>query len=410
MFCNPKGPFRPASLPRLIPRPPAIRLFPALLALAIPFAGPRPAPAQAPEITIEGQSGVPIAIVPIRGNGGEQISRTLQSDLTNSGVFRFASSGRGAFVAEGGVTGSALNGRLLDPTGRPVLTRTYRTGNPVTDAHLYADDIVLTVTGKPGIASSRIVFVSNRSGHKELYLCEYDGSNVRQITRDNAISASPSISPDASKIAYTSYRSGYPDIYVIDLRSGSRNRIISSPGTNSGAAISPNGNKIALTMSFAGNPELYVTSMRGGGARRLTFSRNVEASPSWFPDGDRILFTSDQSGSPQIYESTAAGRGLSLIKTGYGFCTEPSVAPDGTKMAFNARISGSMVVGVYEFRTGAAKVISSGGSAEDPCWGADSRHLIYSKNGSLYRHDTTTGNTAVVLSGMGRISEPSWSR
>jgi hypothetical protein len=47
---------------------------------------------------------------------------------------------------------------------------------------------VLALTGFPGIASTRIAMVGNATGHKEIYICDADGENLRQVTRDGSIS------------------------------------------------------------------------------------------------------------------------------------------------------------------------------------------------------------------------------
>ena len=56
---------------------------------------------------------------------------------------------------------------------------------------------------------------------------------------------------------------------------------------------------------------------------------------------------------------------------------------------------------------GVTRVLSSG---ESPVWGADSRHLIFSEGGGLYMLDTVNSRKSKILDGLGKITEPSWSR
>ncbi|MEM8954238.1 MAG: biopolymer transporter Tol [Verrucomicrobiota bacterium] len=374
------------------------------------FASLSSAPAQpAPEITIKGSRGFPLAVKKLTGDTGSQATNLLQADLTAAGYFRFRNTPQGSFAAEGSASGNTINGRLLSPDGKELFKRSYSSGQLVRNVHQFADDIVFAVTGKPGIATSQIVFVGTKSGTKELFLCDYDGNNSRQLTRDRAISAAPAINADGSQVVYTGYQSGYPDVYLIDLVSGARSRIINSPGTNSGAAFSPDGNKIALSMSFSGNPEIYVTNAKGKSARQITKHPAVDSSPTWSPDGRHIIFVSDRTGNPQLYTVSASGGSPQRLGVGYGFCTEPSLSPDGQRLAFTVRSGGSNAIAVYHFQTRNSQIVASGG-AEDPAWGADSKHLIYTKNNSLYMLDVETGATNRVISGMGRISEPSWTR
>src|SRR6267378_4815250 len=72
-------------------------------------------------------------------------------------------------------------------------------------AHKFADEIIMRLGGGiPGIAESQIYFVSDRTGHKEIWVMDYDGSNQRQISHLGSISLSPRISPDGSRLAFSS--------------------------------------------------------------------------------------------------------------------------------------------------------------------------------------------------------------
>ncbi|CAN5170802.1 Tol-Pal system beta propeller repeat protein TolB [soil metagenome] len=364
--------------------------------------------AAAREVTVSRQSGYPLAIQPLQGSSGSSALGIVQSDLRNSGFFNFVPAGPGAFIAAGTSSGGRIDATLNAPDGRQLFSRSYGGPSLKRNAHRFADDIVFAITGKPGIASGTIAFVSNKTGHKEIYLCDYDGGDLRQITSDQAICVAPSISADGASLTYTGYRSGYADVYSIDLVSGGRRRIVDAPGTNSGAEISPDGRRIALTMSFTGNTELYVTGIGGGRGKRLTHTPGVEASPTWSPDGRELVFTSDASGSPELYRISASGGRPSKIPVGYRHATEPSWSPDGNRLAFNVLTGGSQVVAVYEFGSRGARLVTSGASAENPSWGADSRHLVYAQSGNLVLQDVDAGTTTTVLSGVGRISEPSW--
>jgi TolB protein len=286
-----------------------------------------------------------------------------------------------------------------------VLQNSY-SGSARGKVHAFADDIVETLTGNKGFASSKIAFVATQTGKKEIYTCDADGSNVVQLTRDGSISVAPNLSADGRKLAYTGYKSGYADVYEIDLGSGSRNRIIKYPGTNSGAAFSPDGGRIAVTLSKDGNPELYVTGAGGGGARRLTRTAGVESSPTWSPDGSEIIYSSDDRGGPQLFRIPAGGGSGRLISTGHGYNTEPNWSPDGKKVAFNTR-SGGFQVAILDLGSGSVRTLAEG---QDPVWAADSRHVLFASGGSLIFLDTISGRRTTLVSGLGRISEPTWSR
>jgi TolB protein len=360
---------------------------------------------EAPTITIRKGETTSVALQSLGGSDGAASTKVLQNDLDLSGWFSLTPPERANYIIAGSASGGSLQGQVTDQRGSIVLQKTYSGGLRMA-AHRFADDIVETVTGHKGIASTRIAFVSTHTGRKEIHTADYDGANVRQLTRDGSISVAPALSPKANKLAYTGYQSGYADIYLIDLASGSRNRIIKFPGTNSGAAFSPDGGQIACTLSKDGNPELYVVGAGGGGARRLTKTRGVESSPTWSPDGSQIIYSSDERGGPQLFRISARGGSGQLISTGYNYCTEPSWSPDGRKVAFTAR-TGGFSIGVKDLQSGATNLVASG---EDPVWGADSRHLIFSSGSSLVLFDAQTGRSVPIVTGLGKVSEPTWSR
>ena len=360
---------------------------------------------EATTITIRKGDTTSVALKALGGGEGAAATKVLQNDLDLSGWFSLTPPERATYIIGGSASGGSLQGEVTDQRGSVVLQKTYSGGVRMA-AHRFTDDIVETVAGRKGIAGSRIAFVSSRTGRKEIYTADYDGANVRQLTKDGSISVAPALAPDGSKLAYTGYQSGYADIYLIDLASGSRGRIAKFPGTNSGAAFSPDGAQIACTLSKDGNPELYVIGSGGGSARRLTRTRGVESSPTWSPDGSQIIYSSDERGGPQLFRIGAGGGSGQSISTGYNYCTEPSWSPDGRKVAFTAR-TGGFSIAVKDLEGGATNLLTSG---EDPAWGADSRHLIFSSGSSIVLLDAQTGRSTPIVTGLGKVSEPTWSR
>jgi TolB protein len=351
-----------------------------------------------PRIKIVKSSRLNIAVAGFSGADLE----TLRKDLVNSGYFTVTAADQAQYTARGGESQDVLT----DRGGRTLLSKSYGISGRAR-MHRFADDIVHTLTGAPGIASTKIAFVSTRTGKKEIYTCDADGSNLIQLTHDGTISVSPCISPDGRTVLYTGYQSGYADVYRVNLASGARSRIIKFPGTNSGASFSPDGSRIAVTLSKDGNPEIYVTGSGGGSARRLTRTPGVESSPTWSPDGSEIIYSSDEGGSPQLYRLAASGGSPSRLATGFGYNTEPNWSPDGKRVAFNTRSGGSFAVAILELAGGGVRTVGEG---QDPAWGADSRHVIFASGNSLVRLDVQSGSRMTLVGGAGRISEPSWSR
>jgi TolB protein len=144
-----------------------------------------------------------------------------------------------------------------------------RSKTRATCAHAIADDMHKTLRDLDGIARTKIAFTSDReparmtsrpvqdSGQsKEIYIMDYDGANVRPITRNKSLNIGPSWGPDGRSLAWASYTSQYPDIYLTTLDG----RPVTRPaqGTesihNQSPAISPDGTKIAFASSRGGRP------------------------------------------------------------------------------------------------------------------------------------------------------------
>ena len=58
-------------------------------------------------------------------------------------------------------------------------------------AHTYANEVVSCFTGQPGIALTSVSFASNRSGHKEIFIMDYDGFDQRPLSGHQSISMAP---------------------------------------------------------------------------------------------------------------------------------------------------------------------------------------------------------------------------
>ncbi|HEY0790632.1 MAG TPA: hypothetical protein VGD78_06165 [Chthoniobacterales bacterium] len=375
-----------------------------LLIVATPSHGQE---AASPVITIRKGTAVVVAVKELGGNAGPAAGAVLKNDLQLSGALSLGEADNASVVVSGSADPGSFSAAALDKTGAVVLKKSYG-GDPRRAVHAFADELVETLTGSKGIATSRVAFVGNRTGHKEIYTADYDGGNAYQLTHDQAISVAPHLSPDGHRLTYTGYQSGYADVYLIDLRSGARNRVLKFPGINTGAAISPDGSRIACTLSKDGSPAIYVTTISGDSPRRLTRSRGAESSPTWSPDGATLIYASDEGGAPQLFQVPAGGGRGRLLNTGFGYCTEPDWSPDGKRVAFNVRVGGTFQVAVLELGSGPARVVI--GAGENPVWGPDSRHLLFARGTGLYLFDTVSSRENRVIGDLGKISEPAWSR
>lgn len=267
------------------------------------------------------------------------------------------------------------------------------------------DRAVAKLLGLPGFFRVHMAFVSDRTGHSEIYLGDLLFAEVRQLTSDRSQSISPHLSPDGRFLLYTSYfRNGFPDLYRIDLATNQRQVFASFSGVNTGGVPDPSGNRVALVLSGTGNAELYTSNTRGTDLQRLTRTEALESDPSWSPDGARIVFSSDREGRPQLYQMSSRGGPMQRIPTRIsGYCAEAAWNPrDPNLLAFTCAQAGEFEVAFYDFTRRESKVLTRGaGDAVEPVWLPDGRHLIYTRRTPQVRQlmllDTQTGR-AVTLS------------
>ncbi|MDR0788052.1 MAG: hypothetical protein LBG44_09325 [Gemmatimonadota bacterium] len=284
--------------------------------------------------------------------------------------------------------------------------------------HAASDEVTRWATGTPGPASSRIAFVLQARGAKEMYVIDYDGENVQRLTNDGSIVLSPAWAPDGRQIAYMSYASGVPYLYEMDLASG-RTRVISDrDGLNATPDYSPDGSLIAFATSVAGNTEVAtIRRDRSGGVQRQTTGRGSDSlSPSFSPDGRRFAFESNRLGEPHIYVMSVGGNDARLVSDyAYGvrsYNTSPDWAPTGEKIAYHTRINDIHQIVVVDLADGSRRLLTNEWWNEDPSWGPDGRHLVMSSRdrdgGGLFILDTVSGRIRPLLRGVG-YGLPAWS-
>ena len=245
--------------------------------------------------------------------------------------------------------------------------------------HRFADEIIFALTGEQGFFQTKIIFVSQMGGFKELYMMDYDGRNVFPITNHKSICLSPRVSPDGSRVIFTSYKFGNPDLFLKDLQTGEEKRISSYPGLNISPAWSPDGKRIALTLSKDGNPEIYAMNPDGSGLTRLTHHSALDVSPTWSPDGQRIAFVSSRGGNPQIYVMQSSGQNVQRLTFEGNYNTHPSWSPRGERIAFDATMGGGRNICLMNSDGSDLRVLTANmGQCEMPSWSPDGRQLIFS--------------------------------
>ena len=358
---------------------------------------------------------------PALSNAQQTFNQVLFADLTNAGIFDMVSKSmapavmpgspqeinlaqwnappaNAAMVAFGAISVQAgrdiVFGWLFDAksTQSPqVLGLQYNeAAGPDTARHIaheFADAIIARLGGGiDGIAESKIFFVSDRTGNKEIWEMDYDGANQRQITHLGQICLSPRISPDGGRLAFSELtpRGSNIRLYSINL-----DRMVSSPihdGTDFSPAWSPDGNNLAFSSSRTGDPEIWISSASGFNLRRVTAYRGPDVSPVWNPKtGTQIAWISGRTGLPQLYIMESDGTNVQRMTDG-GYATSPSWSPNGQFLAFAwSRHYGPGAPGgqdIYVMDIASRRWIQLThdiGRTDFPSWSPDGRHIVFQR-------------------------------
>lgn len=382
-------------------------------------------------------------------------NQTLWNDLDNAGIFEMVAKSfypvfvpaqpgevrqpewgnpppNAGLLAFGNV---AANGGKIDVQGwlfdvknqgaPPILGKQYREDATPEQArviaHRFADEIISRLGGGiPGIAETKIFFISSRSGHKEVWAMDYDGAGQQQLTHLNSIALSPRISPDRSRLVFSGLTKDSWQIMMYSLDLG---RLVSFPrfgGDNSAPAWTSDGTKVAFASSMSqGGTEVYIADANGAGSRRLTTGR-IDTSPVFNPKTNgQIAFVSGRSGLPQIFTMDADGSNVQRV-TDQGYAVSPSWSPNGLLLAFSwIRKYGPGVLGgadIYLMDVATREIVQlthDSGRNDFPSWSPDGRHIVFqsTRSGSEQIWSMLADGThQQQITREGKNTQPNWSQ
>ena len=364
------------------------------------------------EIDITGYAGAgtrPI-LIEVSGYTGE-VAETLRFDLEIAG-FKYTTAERAQYLLKGTSNGQ-VEGRLQDALNKHSLfAKAYSGGGLRVQAHALADDVVQAVTGKPGVARTKIAFKVAHGGASEIYIADYDGHNALAVTQDHTVVAAPCWVPGRRQIYYTSYKFNYPDIFFHDLTTGSRKVIARYSGLNTSPAASPDGRHVAMILSKEGSPNVFVCDADGGELRQLTRGREADSSPCWSPDGRTICYATRMNGRRVLARVPAGGGAVERIPIlGVPNPSEPDWSPDGKWIVFTSQMA-NFELCLIPAQGGEARQLVAG---EDAAWAPNSRTLVFTRRLGRGRDvlsllDVPTKVMKDVGQSLGACSQPSWAR
>ncbi len=280
-----------------------------------------------------------------------------------------------------------------------------------------ADETVEALTGLRGVASTEIAFISDRTGHRELYVMSADGRDQRPATASRTLKMFPEWTPDGKAVLYTNYDGGQPAFSITsrspEITPGPILRSLLGGLPKYRGRFDPTGEELAMVSSVDGAAEIFRVKRKGSEPRRLTHHPAIDISPSWSPDGRELVFCSDRSGSPQLYLMDRDGGNLRRLTYTGAYNTSPAWSPDGRWIAYETRVRGQFDVWLID-PSGQINfpIVTHERSDEAPSWSPDGRKIAFSSSRrgryDLYVMDWNGENLQRLTSRSGKNIQPDW--
>jgi len=165
----------------------------------------------------------------------------------------------------------------------------------------------------------KIVFTSDRSGDLELYTCNIDGSDVKQITHELGYDGGAFFSPDGKKLVFRSSRPKTPkeikeykdllaqglvaptemEIYTCNADGSDLKQITHLGKANWAPFFTPDGKSIVFSSNHSGKRgfefNLYKIDLDGSNLERITYDHVFDAFPMFSYDGKKLIFSSNRN-------------------------------------------------------------------------------------------------------------------
>lgn len=166
---------------------------------------------------------------------------------------------------------------------------------------------------------SKIVFTSDRTGDLELYTMNTDGSNVKQITSGLGYDGGAFFSPDGQQLVFrasrpqteeekNTYKSllkqglvqpSEMEIFMCDIDGGNLRQITNLGGANWAPYFHPSGKSILFSSNHHSQGgrifNIFSINIDGSELKQITFDNTFDAFPMFSKDGKKIVFSSNRN-------------------------------------------------------------------------------------------------------------------
>ena len=291
-------------------------------------------------------------------------------------------------------------------------------------SHYVSDGIYEAITGIQGVASTKILYISQSSDPDvsyRLYVADADGANKQLLVKSPEPIISPAWSPDSKQVAYVSFETGTANVYIQNISTGERQSIIKKRCTTciandqiSSPSWSPDGRYLSLTLYQDGNAEIYIYNLQKKNLTRLTNHYSIDTESKWSPDGRKLMFTSGRSGSPQLYELDLRKLNKKPKRLTFegNYNAKGSYLPSGEGIVFVHRSFDKFQIAIKYFEDNFIIPLTDAKMDESPSVSPNGNVIIYAiseKNNDILAGVTLSGAKFRLPSAKGQVREPAWS-
>lgn len=284
-------------------------------------------------------------------NGGD--ARSQAHTLANDVIL--------AITQKKGVTQGRIAFRLGEGKTSEIFVADYDGANAV--AVTRDGSLVTAPCWVPG--ERTLFYVSYKSGFPDILSHDLSSGARKKFASYGGSNFSPAVSPDGRRVAMILSKTGNAELFVCNIDGSGLKQLTKSRDSKSSPCWSPNSREICY-VSTSGRAGLYKINADGGNPRRLStvgVGGNL-TEPDWSPDGKTIVFTA-QMGGFNICTVPAEGGAAVTLTEG----EDPAWGANSRTVIFTRRKSGGRVLSLLDVPTGHVKDIRRvSGSSSQPCW------------------------------------------
>jgi TolB protein len=251
----------------------------------------------------------------------------------------------------------------------------------------YAETTVLP-SQTPKKMSGRILFVSDRTGNKEIYFMDLATRQTINLTNSPKDDMNPQVSSDGRYMVFYSNRNGDNDIFKLDLQTNDLTQLTTNSNDDYDPSFSPDGKQIVFKSTRSDKlGDIFIMNADGTKSTNLTRSRRSteEWDPTFSIDGSKIIFTvraDNNHKTDELYVMDKTGGDVTQITNNNVADWYPSISPkDGALLYISTAKNSTTKEDIFRNNldgvTGTTQVTHLAGNDADPAWDFTGNHIIF---------------------------------